>query len=58
MADDLSEKGWKDATRINTHEDYEVRYWSEKFGVSAKELTAAIQKFGNSAKAVQKELRG
>jgi hypothetical protein len=33
MADDLSKRGSQDRSRINVHEDYEVRYWSKKFGV-------------------------
>jgi hypothetical protein len=58
MADDLKNKGTQDRSRINTHEDYEVRYWSTKFGVTADQLKAAVQKVGNSAQAVEKELRG
>ena len=34
MTDDPSKKGVQDRTRINTSEDYEVRYWSEKLGVT------------------------
>ena len=57
MSDDLSKKGMQDRTRINTSEDYEVRYWSEKFGVSQDRLKAAVQKVGNSVSAVEKELK-
>jgi hypothetical protein len=57
MSDDLSKKGMQDRTRINTGEDYEVRYWSEKFGVSQDRLKAAVQKVGNSVSAVEKELK-
>jgi hypothetical protein len=42
--------------RINTSEDYEVRYWSKKFGVSPETLKAAVKKVGSSAAAVQREL--
>jgi Protein of unknown function (DUF3606) len=56
MSDDPKQKGGQDRSRINTSEDYEVRYWSTKFGVSAEELKAAVKKVGNSAEAVQKEL--
>jgi len=41
----------------NTNEDYEVRYWSEKFGVSPEQLKAAVRKVGNSAEAVEWELK-
>ena len=57
MSDDLSKKGMQDRTRINTGEDYELRYWSEKFGVSQDRLKAAVQKVGNSVSAVEKELK-
>ena len=56
MSDDPKEKGPQDRSRINTSQDYEVRYWSKKFGVSADQLKAAVKKVGNSAKAVEEEL--
>jgi len=57
MSDDTSKKGVQDRTRINTSEDYELRYWSEKFGVSRDQLKAAVDKVGNSVSAVEKELK-
>lgn len=57
MSDDTSKKGIQDRTRINTGEDYELRYWSEKFGVSQDQLKAAVSKVGNSVSAVEKELK-
>lgn len=56
MSDDKTKKGPADRSRINTSEDYEVRYWCEKFGVTAEELKAAVKKVGNSAAAVEREL--
>jgi hypothetical protein len=50
MSDDPKKKA-RDRDRINT--SYEVRYWSKKFGVSPKELKAAVKKVGSSAAAVQ-----
>jgi Protein of unknown function (DUF3606) len=38
------------------HEDYEVRYWTKEFGVSKERLQKAVNKVGNSAAAVRKEL--
>jgi len=57
MSDDTTKKGIQDRTRINTSEDYEVRYWSEKFGVSRDRLKAAVEKVSNSLSAVEKELK-
>jgi hypothetical protein len=58
MADDPSKRGARDRSRISTSEDYEVRYWSRKFGVSPEQLKAAVKKVGNSVKAVERELKG
>jgi len=57
MSDDRTKKGVQGRTRINTSEDYELRYWSEKFGVSQDQMKVAVQKVGNSVSAVEKELK-
>jgi hypothetical protein len=57
MTDDPSKRGPQDRSRINTSEDYEVRYWSEKFGVSPEQLKAAVRKVGSSVEAVEWELK-
>ena len=58
MADDKQKKGPQDASRVNVHEDYEVAYWSTRFGVTADQLRAAVEKAGTSAKAVEEQLKG
>ena len=58
MTDDKSVSGGQDRKLISLTEAYEVRDWSEKFGVSADELRAAVQKVGNKADDVLRELRG
>jgi hypothetical protein len=50
-------RGPQDATGINVNEDYEVTYWTEKFGVSAQRLRDAWDKVGVSAEAVERELK-
>lgn len=57
MTDDRTKKGMQDRTRINTSEDYELRYWSEKLGVTQDQLKAAVTKVGNSVSAVEMELK-
>ena len=37
-------------------EDYEVKYWTHALGVSREELQKAVDKVGNSAAAVHKQL--
>lgn len=56
MADDKTKRGPQDASRINLHEDYEVEYWTKKFGVNKAQLEAAVGKVGVSADAVAREL--
>ena len=57
MTDDKSKRGTQDRTKVSTSESYEVQYWSEKFGVSAEELKAAVKEVGSSPEAVEKALR-
>lgn len=56
MADNKQDRGPQDRARISMEEDYEVRYWTEKFGVTRDQLAAAVEKAGSSAAAVAKEL--
>ena len=58
MADDKSKSGGQDRSRISLSEDYEVRDWSKKFGVTADELKAAVKAVGSDAKAVEAHLKG
>lgn len=57
MSDDKNQRNSPDSKRINPNEDYEVRYWSEKFGVSAQRLKKAVEEVGNSPEKVQEHLR-
>lgn len=58
MSDDKSKTGSPDRKRINLNEDYEVRDWSARFGVSEERLRAAVAKVGSMADDVEAELRG
>ena len=57
MADDKRKIGKPDRDRINLNEDYEVKDWSKKFGVSAQELINAVKAVGNNAADVEKFLK-
>ena len=57
MADNKSMTAPQDAQRVNVHEDYEVQYWSKKFGVSPDKLKEAVGKVGVMAKDVEHHLR-
>lgn len=57
MSDDKTRTGGQDRKRVSLSDDYEVRDWSEKFGVSAERLRAAVGKVGNMAEDVERELK-
>jgi Protein of unknown function (DUF3606) len=38
------------------HQPYEVKHWTHALGVSKEELQKAVEKVGNSAASVRKEL--
>ena len=46
MADDRSLRGGQDRTRVNMDQDYEARYWAEKWGISQDELRSAVDQVG------------
>lgn len=56
MADDRTKVAKPDRDRINVSEDYELRDWSEKFGVTPDRLKAAVDKVGPMADDVRREL--
>jgi hypothetical protein len=57
MSDDKNQTGGGDRQRISLSDDYEVRDWSEKYGVSEDRLRAAVGKVGSMADDVERELR-
>lgn len=54
MSDDLHKRRPQDASKINVHEDWEVRYWCKEFGCTEAELKKAVTAVGVSAAAVRK----
>lgn len=57
MSDDKSKTGGQDRQRISLSENYEVRDWAEKFGVTPEQLRAAVAAVGNQASAVEAHLK-
>jgi hypothetical protein len=55
MTDDPRKRGEPDRSKISISED-QVRYWTKHLGVTQEELQKAVDKVGNSAAAVRKEL--
>lgn len=56
MTDHLAVKGQQDRCHIAMNADDEVRYWTKHLRVTRDELQKLIDKVGNSAAAVRKEL--
>ena len=54
--DGLTKKETPDRSKINMHQPHEVHYWTKHLNVSMEELQKAIDKVGNSAAAVRKQL--
>jgi len=57
MPDDKSRVGGQDRKRIDLDEEYEVRDWSKRFGVSADQLRAAVRAVGDKADDVERHLK-
>ena len=58
MADNPAARGEPDRSRINVNQEHEVRYWSEKLGISADELRQIVGEVGPMADAVEQRARG
>ena len=54
--ENLNKKASQDRSKINMHEAYEVKYWTKELGVNQEQLQKLVDKVGNSAAAVRKEL--
>ncbi len=54
--DNLNKRAEPDRSKINMHEAYEVKYWTHQLGVTREQLQKAVDKVGNSAAAVRKQL--
>ena len=53
---DLKKRASPDRSKINMHEPYEVKYWTKELGVNRDQLQKIVDKVGNAAAAVRKEL--
>jgi hypothetical protein len=57
MSDDKNQRAPQDASRVAIGEDYEVQYWTNRFGVSREQLQQAVDKVGDGVDAVAHYLR-
>jgi hypothetical protein len=56
MADSLSRRHPQDSLRINVHEDWELRFWSDKWNVPRHQLMDAVKRVGVQVKDVARAL--
>lgn len=56
MGDDTSKRGPQDGKRINIEQEHEVKYWTERFGVSREQLQEAVRAAGPMVDAVERRL--
>ncbi|HEX8534082.1 MAG TPA: DUF3606 domain-containing protein [Allosphingosinicella sp.] len=58
MGDDLTNRGPQDRSRVNVSEPWELRYWTQHFGVTEQQLRDAVRNVGVSRDAIERHLRG
>ena len=56
MTDNTADRGPQDRSRISLSQDYEVRYWSERFGIDEAELRIAVKDVGPAVSDVEQYL--
>jgi len=56
MPDNKDKTGREDDLRINVNQDYELRDWSKKLGVTPEKLKESVRKVGPMVKDVKKDL--
>ena len=57
VADDMNISSAKDlATLVTIGQDYELRYWTKRLGVSEEELRIAVEQVGSSLDRVREQL--
>jgi uncharacterized protein DUF3606 len=57
MVDNPAEKGERDRCHIAMTNSHKLRHWTRHLGVSKDELRRMVDRVGNSAAAVKKELK-
>lgn len=57
MPDNLKIKQPEDPKKINVHEQWELKYWTNKFGVTEAKLKEAVKAVGVQVSDVEKYLK-
>ena len=56
MSDDTTSRGYRESSRIDINEKWELAYWSEKLDVTAEDLKQAVCEVGTLARDVERHL--
>ncbi|TAK37666.1 MAG: DUF3606 domain-containing protein [Lysobacteraceae bacterium] len=56
MTDNTADRGPLDRSRISLSQDFEVRYWSQRFGIDEQALREAVEDVGPSVQDVEQYL--
>lgn len=54
MSDDKNKRGKPDRDRVNINEPYEVRQWTEYWGVTEAQLRRCVERVGVMVKDVER----
>ena len=57
MAKPKTNSATPDRSKISMENETEVKYWIKHLGISREQLQTIVQKVGNSAASVRKELK-
>ena len=57
MSDDKSNVGGQDRSRVAGEQDYEVRYFAERHGISIEQAQQLIDRHGNSREKLDEAVR-
>ena len=55
MADDKTQRDFRDRERVSGDEEYEVGYFASKFGLTIPEVRDLIKKHGNDRETLERE---
>ncbi|MET3594483.1 hypothetical protein ABID26_003891 [Mesorhizobium shonense] len=61
MVDDKTKRDFRDRNRVSADEDYEVRHFANKVGLTVQQVRDLIKQHGNDRKTLEREaekLRG
>ncbi|TPJ66005.1 DUF3606 domain-containing protein [Mesorhizobium sp. B2-7-1] len=57
MADDKTQRDFRDRDRVSADEDYEVRHFAKQYRISPEQVRELIKEHGNDRKTLEREAR-